>query len=105
MNDNVKKENVVRNLLVVMYDKVSDVYSAPYLFLNDASAKRWFSNIYNTKVKPISDNISDYELYKVGEYSTSDGIVKALHKPLLIMKGNDILLFQKVSAGEALEGD
>ena len=73
-------------LLVVVYDKLSKMYSAPVLTENENTAKRWFASVVRVK----GDDASDYELYSVGDFDTSEG--KILNNRLdLVQKGVDYI--------------
>ena len=59
----------MKGILVVVFDKLSKLYSSPVLTENEDTAKRWFAGIVRQK----GPDCTDYELYKVGEYDSTHG--------------------------------
>lgn len=85
--------------LYTTYDKVANLYSAPLSLQNDGAAKRWFKNSLVQSVN--KSDYSDYELYFIGQYDDTKGIINAI-KPLLVVKGLTIFN-ENVNIDEGLE--
>lgn len=71
--------------LYVIYDKVSEQYSAPFTSLNDATAVRHFNSVTrgNSMAEP-----SDFELYGVGIFNTDSASFALSSKLRFITKGS-----------------
>lgn len=72
--------------LVVIFDKVSDMFSAIITFENEGCAKRYF----NSKFIGNPDK-DDFELYHIGLYDDKLGKIELVpNNRTLIMKGSEI---------------
>lgn len=66
------------NVLVTIYDKVADTYTAPLCFTNTESAKRYF------KTKMANNpNATDFELYYIADYDAETSVITGLAKKLI----------------------
>lgn len=63
-----------------IYDKVTGNYSEPFLAVNNATAERRF-NYTMEHSKMIS---ADCQLYMLGEFDSSIGVINAVDKPIFI---------------------
>lgn len=72
--------------LYSIYDKMADRYSAPNMAVNDAVASRMFGHEM-TKVAVSPD---DYELYKLGEFSSITGEISLCAKRL-VLSGEQVM--------------
>lgn len=68
--------------LFVIKDCVTGEYSSPKLGINDNDCIRAFVNLIAN-----SPNKADYQLYLIGEYNTSTGIIRAYENPLFVRGG------------------
>lgn len=75
-------------ILCVVHDKVAENFGAPTLFINENVAKRSFADLLSTDIYKLHSG--DYELVKIGLYSSKDGIVSPCNHTILI-RGVDIV--------------
>lgn len=80
-----------KHILVSIYDRATEVFSRPEAMLSRNSAMRGFSDRINEKNGPMSAHADDFDLYLVGGFDDSDGLVTNLPKPELIVRGKDVL--------------
>lgn len=71
--------------LYSIYDRVSGSFSCPLCMPNDGVAKRQFPLICTSEpqFKMFPD---DLELYKIGEYDTTSGVIVAYDKPEFLVR-------------------
>lgn len=81
LNSRVKELNDCFNMYS-LYDRVSGLYSEPFVAQNDEIAKRRFN--YFCEHSPMI--ASDCELYCVGVWHNSQGFVYGNDKPVFIVK-------------------
>ena len=74
----------MKGILIVVFDKLSKLYSSPVLTENEDTAKRWFAGVVRQK----GEDCSDYELYKVADFDSTTGIIEPIALELL-QKGVD----------------
>lgn len=67
-----------------IYDKVSGLYSEPFVSLNDATATRSFNQ--RIKANPLAEP-TDFELYSLGVYSSESGQIVPSSPVRFICKG------------------
>lgn len=77
--------------LYSIYDAVSQLYTAPAPFVNEAAAIRGFANLVNDDVSPYSVNYRDYSLFRIGEWKDSAGTVTSFPAPEFVVSGRDVL--------------
>lgn len=70
--------------MYVIYDRIASLYAVPFVQVNDACAKRQF----NSMVSQNPGSPTDYELYKLGSWST-DGHLVAFEKPEFLLVGSE----------------
>lgn len=60
-------------------DNLANMFMTPVLFQNENMALRWFSGVVNDpkENKIIFDNPADFELWKIGSYENTEGVIKA----------------------------
>lgn len=66
-------------LLFAVYDRIAQDYAQPFQSKNEDTATRSF--LAGAEGQP---NNEDFELYEVGEYDTSNGLIKPLKSPIFI---------------------
>lgn len=71
--------------LYSIYDKVAEVFNKPFTDINDASAKRSFTQA--CKEQPHS---LDYELYHIGDFTDNDGCLITGKGARRLMTGFDV---------------
>lgn len=79
--------------LYSIYDAVSQLYTAPAPFVNEATAMRSFANLVNNDDSPYAINYRDYSLFRIGEWKDSAGTVTPFPAPEFVVSGRDV--FQK----------
>lgn len=61
-----------------VYDKKAENYNSQFCQKNNAEAMRTFSDLANDKDTTIHKHPEDYDLYNIGIFDTSDGIIKGI---------------------------
>lgn len=69
-------------ILVVIFDKVSGLYTTPIAFTNINCAVRYFKNQMSK-----NDNPTDYELWQCGVFDCETGVVVSFDKLELVCRG------------------
>lgn len=80
----------MENLLYCIYDRVTGCYGMPNVLINVGAAKRWFRNLCSSS--PIGN---DCELYELGQYNTSTGIISVYEKPYFVEKFSSEVVSEK----------
>lgn len=76
-------------ILVAIQDTVSKLYLAPFVEHNDDTAKRTFA-VLCREPGMISKSPADYQIFRIGEYDETHGMVKpSLHE--LLMTGSEVV--------------
>ena len=71
-----------------IYDRVAGFYSMPQVYPNKGTAVRQFNFVCSQN--PDKDSALDFELYFIGHYDTSTGIIDG-NKPVFIQRfGGDV---------------
>lgn len=83
---------------VSVYDVIAKVYYQPTYDMNDNGAIRTFMLAIKNN-KSYADVKDDLELYKVGSFDTTTGILTPM-TPELLLKGRDVALKKKDKDGE-----
>lgn len=66
-------------------DTVSASFSQPHCAVNDATAVRGVSDLI-TRDENIRNHVSDYTLYRIGEYDDSLGQITGLPQPEMVVR-------------------
>lgn len=66
----------MKQVICIVYDKVSGIHTAPMTFTNENCAVRWFKTT-------IKENIEDYSLIKIADYEPVSGQI-GTHKPIIL---------------------
>jgi len=67
--------------LYCIYDKKSSTYGVPFASPTHGTAERQIQTYVNDKQSPISMYPEDYDLYHVGSFEISTGLVHPEAKP------------------------
>lgn len=65
-----------------IYDSVAGKWSMPMCFENEATARRYFSNLM--RENPDSQ---DFEIFYIGTFDCSNGKIVPIDNPVSVMKG------------------
>lgn len=66
-------------------DSVAGVFMSPFTSVNDNTAMRRYRDMTNQV-----DYKQDFDLYKLGSFDTSTGVIEALKSPELVFQGANL---------------
>lgn len=66
-------------------------YAAPFLAIDQANAKRTFSNYVNLDGSQYGMNPGDFDLYEVGGFDSVRGVFVAYDQPVFVCRAIDLL--------------
>lgn len=69
-----------------IYDRKASLYGVPFYQVNNACAIRYLSQVG----AKTPDFLQDVELYEVGIFDPSRGVVEAYEKPIFIINGGEL---------------
>lgn len=73
-----------------IYDAKCEAYLPPFFMKSKGEALRALSSHVGDSSHNFSKYASDFTLFELGEFSDSDGSIKTLEKPLLIINLIDL---------------
>ena len=82
-----KMEEVVRTILVMIYDDKSQTFGMPKVIQNTQAAIRWFKEALNSQDNIMKNHPSDFSLYHVGYWNPYTGIIEAVEPNLMVEGG------------------
>lgn len=90
--EKTRKENpVVLTPCYSIYDKKGEVWDIPFFARGDLFAKRKFKiDCTDISLPFISKFKDDFELYRVGFFNSTTGVVKSIKEPVIIIKGTEV---------------
>ncbi len=82
--------------LYAVSDAVSGMFAAPFMAMSDDDAVRSFKCDYDRALNqapssPFAMFIGDYNLYRVGSFDASTGLLETVSIPALILSGRSLL--------------
>lgn len=72
-------------------DRAIDGYGDPFAQPSTQHAVRWFRDLINDASTPFAKHPDDYDLYTVGDYEETKGLLEPLKIPELIARGKDLI--------------
>ena len=71
-------------------DLKGEFYS-PSIQQNEPSAKRWFAQLVNTEQTMMNFAPNDFELYMIGVFDATKGVVESLELPEFVVRGSELV--------------
>ena len=71
-------------------DLKGDFYS-PQIQQNEPSAKRWFAQLVNTEQTMINFAPNDFELYMIGVFDATKGVIEPLDIPEFVVRASELV--------------
>ena len=81
---------MLKNMYVI-HDITAEVYTDPFLGVNDQTAIRTCQNLVQNPGTTFYDNSEDFRLYKIGTYNEETAAIST-HNPVLIVRLSDLLI-------------
>ena len=75
--------------IVCIRDSAAEVFGQPYAVAANGVAVRSFTDEVARGESPLSKHPEDYELYCVGRYDDSVGLLLPCDRPVLLLRGKD----------------
>jgi hypothetical protein len=72
-----------------VYDEKSEVYQMPFYFVFKGEAIRFFQDMCSDSRYPYAKHLSDYALYRLGEFDDRAGEFVSLKAPEFVVKAVD----------------
>lgn len=86
----------MRYALYAVSDAVSGLFASPFMAMSDADAIRSFKCDYDRALNqapssPFAMFIGDYNLYCIGSFDASSGLLDPISIPALVLSGRSLL--------------
>ncbi len=78
--------------LYSIYDQKAKIFNPPSPFLTNDEALRWFGLLVNDKQKQTIFQVApfDFEMFCIGSFNDSDGLIISLDRQELVCRGADV---------------
>lgn len=92
MNDRTQLNKIMKPILTVK-DRALDIYNLPFVQTTVAQGVRGFTDEINSDPAKsgLAKHPDDYDLFIIGHYDDTTGIIWPLELPELVVRGKDLL--------------
>jgi len=85
MRDETKEKTMTQKVFAIR-DQKAEVFNRPFFNKTHGEAERNFRELVNDKENLVGKYPEDYDLYYLGDYDDSTGLIKTLDTPQHIIK-------------------
>lgn len=86
-------------------DEKAEAFMAPFVMPAVGLALRAFSDLVNDAGSSVGKHPSDYQLYQIGEFDDSSGLLVASNTPVLLANGGEMRVGEATVLGMRKAGN
>lgn len=89
----------MRQLAFCVFDRAARAFFPPVFFTTRGLAERWFADMLVDDKTVLAQHPGDFELYEVGEFDASKGVIAPLAEPSMMTTAVQTLSLRQVANG------